>query len=340
MKALFIGGTGNISLSISKKLLALGWELTVLNRGSRNDLLPGAKYIKADMANEADVAGKLDGLTFDVVAQFIAFKPEQVARDVRLFKGKCRQYIFISSASAYHKPILSPFITESTPLHNPYWQYSQDKTACEALLMMAYAHEGFPVTIVRPSHTYSDNALPLAVHGKQGAWQVLDRILREKPIIITGDGTNLWTVTWADDFADGFIGLMGNPHALGEAVHITSDEALSWNMIHQTVADILGKPFLPCYVPATLLGRIANSDFVGALVGDKANTVMFDNSKLKRLVPGFCAKTRFDQGAALSIANFLSNKALQKPDPDFDRVCDRAADIMGQAEKEFAQLSL
>jgi len=340
MKAFFIGGTGNISLSISKKLLALGWELTILNRGSRNDLLPGAACITADMANEADVAEKLKGLTFDVVAQFIAFKPEQVARDVRLFKGKCRQYIFISSASAYHKPILSPFITESTPLHNPYWQYSRDKAACEALLMEAYVKEGFPVTIVRPSHTYSDSALPLAVHGKQGAWQVLDRILQEKPVIISGDGTNLWTVTWSDDFADGFIGLMGNVHALGEAVHITSDEALSWNQIHQIIADILGKPFLPCYVPATLLGKIANSDYLGALVGDKANTVMFDNSKLKRLVPGFCARTRFDQGATLSIANFLKNPVLQIPDPAFDGVCDRAVDIMGRAEKEFAQLSL
>lgn len=340
MKALFIGGTGNISLSISKKLLALGWELTVLNRGSRNELLPGAKYIKADMSDEAAVAGILEGLSFDVVAQFIAFKPEQAARDVRLFKGKCRQYIFISSASAYHKPILSPFITESTPLHNPYWQYSRDKAACEAVLMESYGREGFPVTIVRPSHTYGDSALPLAVHGKNGAWQVLERILREKPVIISGDGTNLWTVTWSDDFADGFIGLMGNPHALGEAVHITSDEALSWNMIHQTIADIMGKPFLPCYVPAALLGRIEGLDYRGALVGDKANTVMFDNSKLKRLVTGFCAKTRFDQGAALSVANFLGRKELQKPDPDFDRICDRAVEIMVRAEQEFSQLGV
>ncbi len=340
MKALFIGGTGNISLSISKKLLDLGWELTVLNRGSRNELLPGARYIKADMADEAAVAGKLNGLSFDVVAQFIAFKPEQAARDVRLFKGKCRQYIFISSASAYHKPILSPFITESTPLHNPYWQYSRDKAACEALLMESYAREGFPVTIVRPSHTYGDSALPLAVHGKNGAWQVLDRILREKPVIISGDGTNLWTVTWSDDFADGFIGLMANPHAQGEAVHITSDEALSWNMIHQTIADIMGKPFLPCYVPAALLGRIGGLDYRGALVGDKANTVMFDNSKLKRLVPGFCAKTRFDQGAAQSVANFLGRKELQKPDPDFDRICDSAVEIMARAESEFSLLGV
>ena len=340
MKALFIGGTGNISLSISKKLLALGWELTVLNRGSHNELLPGARYIKSDMADEAAVAGKLEGLSFDVVAQFIAFKPEQAARDVRLFKGKCRQYIFISSASAYHKPILSPFITESTLLHNPYWQYSRDKAACEALLMDSYVREGFPVTIVRPSHTYGDSALPLAVHGKHGAWQVLDRIMKEKPVLISGDGTNLWTVTWSDDFADGFIGLMDNPHALGEAVHITSDEALSWNMIHQTVADKMGKPFLPCYVPATLLARIGGLDYKGALLGDKANTVMFDNSKLKRLVPGFCAKTRFDQGAALSVANFLGRKALQEPDPDFDRICDRAVGIMARAEQEFCQLGV
>ncbi len=340
MKALFIGGTGNISLAISRKLLAMGWELSVLNRGNKGELLPGAEQITCDIADEQAVAAKLKGRRFDVVAQFIAFTPDQVARDIRLFEGRCDQYIFISSASAYRKPILSPFITESTPLHNPYWQYSRDKIACEEALMAAYKAQGFPVTIVRPSHTYGENALPLALHGRMGPWQVLERVRQQKPVLISGDGTNLWTVTTADDFADGFIGLMANTHALGEAVHITSDEALSWNHIHQIVANIMDRPFIPCYVPAALLKRVAGGDWEGGLIGDKANTVQFDNSKLKSLVPGFRAKTRFDQGARLSIHNILTKPGLQRPDPAFDAFCDRAVAIMGQAEQDFAQLSL
>ena len=275
-----------------------------------------------------------------MVAQFIAFTPDQVARDIRLFDGLCGQYVFISSASAYHKPLLSPFITESTPLHNPYWQYSRDKIACEEALMAAYRAQGFPVTIVRPSHTYGPTALPLAVHGRMGPWQVLERIRLEKPVLIGGDGTNLWTVTAADDFAEGFIGLMANAHALGEAVHITSDEALSWNHIHRIIAGIMDRPFLPCHVPSALLARVAGGGWEGGLIGDKANTVMFDNSKLKRLVPGFRARIRFDQGARQSIRNILSDPALRRPDPAFDAFCDRAVELMRRAEEGFAQLSL
>ena len=249
MKALLIGGTGTISLPIAKGLLAQGWELTVLNRGSAKHLLPQAEAIVADMSDEAAVREKLKGRQFDVVAQFIAYKPEQIRRDIRLFGGICGQYIFISSASAYHKPPRYPFVRESTPLHNPYWQYSQNKAACEDTLMAAYREQNFPVTIVRPSHTFSYDSPPFAVHGKTGAYSVISRILEGKPVIIPGDGTNLWTVTWSEDFARGFIGLMGNIHALGEAFHITSDEALTWNQIYQTVCDILDRPFKPCYVP-------------------------------------------------------------------------------------------
>ena len=340
MKALLIGGTGTISLSISKRLLDLGWELTILNRGSARDLLPRAEALTADMSNEEDVAALLQGRYFDVVADFIAYTPQQAQRDIRLFNGKCGQYIFISSASAYHKPPLAPLVTESTPLHNPYWQYSRNKADCEDILMRAWREQGFPVTIVRPSHTFSNRSLPLGVHGKNGAWGVISRILSEKPVILPGDGTSLWTVTWADDFAPGFIGLMGNVHAIGEAVHITSDEALPWNQIHKTVCDILKKPFLPCYVPSVMLAKVQNADWEGGIIGDKANCALFDNTKIKRLVPGFTCPTRFDQAARISLDYMQAHPELQKPDPDFDAFCDEAVRVMEGAGEAFAKMSL
>ena len=340
MRVLLIGGTGTISLSISRRLLQLGWELTLLNRGSGKNQVPEAELIQADMADEQAVREKLAGQRFDVVAQFIAYTPEQVERDIRLFEGMCSQYIFISTASAYHKPPLSFPVTESTPLHNPYWQYSRDKAACEEVLMQAYRQRGFPATIVRPSHTYGDRGLPLALRGHKGVWQIIDRMLKQKPVVIPGDGTNLWTVTWSKDFAVGFVGLMGNIHAIGEAVHITSDEALPWNQIYRTVADILGRPFLPCYVPSTLLGLVKDSDWEGGLLGDKANCAVFDNTKIKRLVPEFRCTTRFDQGARISLHNFLTDPTLQVPDPAFDAFCDKAVSIMGTAREAFEGLAL
>ena len=340
MKALFIGGTGNISLYIARQLLLQGWELHLLNRGSKNDLLPGAIHLIADINDEAAVKALLKGQHYDVIAQFITFTEEQTARDIRLFQGHCDQFIFISSASAYHKPVLSPFITESTPLHNPYWQYSRDKIACEELLMKAYRDSGFPVTIVRPSHTYGEQALPLAMHGRHGAWQVLKRILDEKPVLLPGDGTTLWTVTTSNDFAKGFIGLMGNVHAIGEAFHITSDERLTWNQIHQTVARILDRPFIPCYVPSTMLAKVEGSGWDGAMLGDKSNCVMLDNAKIKAFVPGFQCPTRFDQGARISIRNFLDTPALQRADPAFDRLSDQIVALMAQAEQGIAALRL
>ncbi len=340
MKALLIGGTGNISLPISRRLLALGWELTLLNRGTNNHLLPGARHIQADIADELDVANKLQGLHFDVVAQFIAYLPGEVERDIRLFQGKCDQYIFISTASAYHKPPRSSLIDESTPLHNPYWAYSRAKAECEAVLMRAYRERGFPVTIVRPSHTYGPGHLPLAVRGKMGVWQIVQRMLQEKPVLVPGDGTSLWTVTWSDDFAVAFIGLMGNIHALGEAVHITSDEALSWNQIYATVAAALQKPYIPCHVPSTLLAKVQGADWEGGLLGDKANCAVFDNTKIKRLVPGFYCPTRFDQGARLSLQWLMEHPEKQRPDPDFDIVCDRAAELMHTAAQGFSQMRL
>lgn len=338
MKALLIGGTGNISLSVSRLLMEEGWQLSLLNRGHHNDLVPGAELLTADMKDEAQVRSLLSGRHFDVVVQFIAYRREEVFRDVNLFSGITGQYIFISSASAYQKPPRNYLIDESTPLHNPYWQYSRDKALCERLLMEAYDMDFFPVTIVRPSHTYGLAKLPLAIHGGKGCWQVLERMRRQKPVLIPGDGTSLWTLTWSDDFAQGLVGLMGNHRAIGQAVHITSDEALSWNQIHKTVSDVLGVPFIPCHVPSDSLSMAESYDFSGTLLGDKSNCAVFDNRKLKSLVPGFAARTRFDQGARLVVEHMLNTPALQTADPAFDAFCDKVVDVMRRAEAEIALL--
>lgn len=337
MKALLIGGTGTISLPISRKLVAQGWEVTLMNRGNKNDLVPGAKTLVCDINDENAAAEALNGRFYDVVAQFVAFKPEQALRDISLFTGKTRQYIFISSASAYAKPTRNAIITESTPLNNPYWQYSRDKAKCESVLNFARDADNFPMTIVRPSHTYGMGTLPLSVHGGKGAWQIIDRVMKNKPVLIPGDGTSLWTVTWAEDFADAFIGLMGNDHAIGEAVHITSDEALTWNQIHRQLSEALNRPFIPCYVPSTLLARAPQYDYTGSLLGDKANCAVFDNSKIKRLVPGFTARTRLDQGMRLSLDYLMKTPEKQIPDPEFDSFCDRVADLMQRAENELSR---
>ena len=333
-KALFIGGTGTISTAITAQLAAAGeWELTLLNRGSRSEAVPeGVRVIQADIADEADAARKLAGLQWDCVCDFIGFVPAQVERDWRLFKDCTKQYMYISSASAYQKPAMSPFITEGTPLVNPYWQYSRDKIACEEFLMEKHRSEGFPVTIIRPSHTYDDRNVPLAVHGKKGSWQVLRRMLEGKPVIIHGDGTSQWTLTHNSDFAKGFIGLMGNPHAIGNAFQITGDETLTWRQIYETVADALGVELKPYYVSSEFLGDVGPYDFRAELIGDKAWTVLFDNTKLKRAVPGFQADVRFEQGVRKTIANILAHPALQVPDPEFDAWCDRVIAALEQAK--------
>ena len=333
-KALFIGGTGTISTAISARIAAEGeWELTLLNRGSRSDAVPpGVRVIQADISDEADVARKLAGLQWDCVCDFIGFVPAQVERDWRLFRNCTRQYMYISSASAYQKPAVNPYITESTPLSNPHWQYSRDKIACEAFLMEKFREEGFPVTIIRPSHTYDNRSVPLAVHGPKGSWQVIRRMLDGKPVILPGDGTSQWTVTHNTDFAKGFCGLMGNVHAIGNAFQITSDETLTWRQIYQTVADVLGVELKPYFVPSDFLAAIGPYNFDGELLGDKAWTVLFDNKKLKRLVPGFCCTTRFDQGVRGTLENIFAHPELQIPDPDFDAWCDRVITAMEQAK--------
>lgn len=323
MRALFIGGTGTISSAITKLAPACGIELYLLNRGNRSELVPeGVNVIQADIHNEEDVRNKLKDMSFDVVAEFIAFDVEALQRDVRLFKGKTRQYIFISSASAYQKPLSSPFITESTPLYNPYWEYSRKKIACEEYLMKEYRENDFPITIVRPSHTYGDFSVPIAVHGKNGSFSVIDRIRNGRKVIVHGDGSSLWTLTHNTDFAKAFVGLMGNSHAIGEALQITSDESLTWNQIYEIIGSALGvKPHI-VHIPSEALAK-ANPDFEGGLLGDKSHTVLFDNTKLKRLVPGFTATVRFDQGVRSTLKYILSHKELQIPDPEFDAWTDR-----------------
>ncbi|MDO5425326.1 MAG: NAD-dependent epimerase/dehydratase family protein [Eubacteriales bacterium] len=324
MKALFIGGTGTISTAISTQLLEEGHELWLINRGNRNHELPeGAHIIQADINDEEYVAKQLEGQTFDVVADFIAFTPKPLERDYRLFRGKTRQFIYISSASAYQKPLSDYRITEGTPLANPYWEYSRNKIAGEEYLMKLYREEGFPITIVRPSHTYGKRGLPLGVQGQKGFYQVIKRMKEGKPILMHGDGSSLWTVTFNRDFAKGFIGLMGNIHAIGEAVQITGDETLTWNQIHQTVADALGVPFKPYYVSTMFLKEAEYFDLGSGLIGDKSCSVVFDNAKLKRLVPGFTATTRFDQGVREALAYIETHPECQVEDPEFDEWCDR-----------------
>lgn len=319
MKILFIGGTGTISRSISLLLSGTDHTLTLLNRGTnKNTGLPDSiRYLHADIHDEERVAEILSSQSFDIVCDFIAFRPEDVRRDIRLFQGRCGQFIFISSASAYQKPLSHYVITESTPLSNPYWQYSRDKIACEQILMEAYRERSFPVTIVRPSHTYESGSVPLALHSPSGVFTDLSRMLANKPVLVPGDGSSLWTVTHSTDFAKGFVGLLGNPHAIGEAVHITSDESLTWNQIYGIIGQALGvKPIL-YHVASDCLIR-SKPELEGPLLGDKSNSVVFDNSKIKRLTPGFCAEVRFDQGIRLSLPILMGNKDLQVFDAKWD----------------------
>ncbi len=327
-KALIIGGTGTISAAVTRRLVnELGWDVWLLNRGNRADAMPaGAHQIVADIHDEAAAAAAIGDMTFDAVCEFVGFRLEDVERDYRLFKGKTKQYIYISSASAYNKPAPSYILTEGTSLANPHWQYSRDKIACEEFLMKKWREEGYPVTIVRPSHTYDERNLPLAVVGTQGCWQVLKRMLDGKPVIVHGDGSSLWTVTFNKDFAVGYTGLMGNPHALGEAFQITGDESLSWDQIYGNAAAALGVEFKPYHVSSDFLAATGDHlgfQLEGNLVGDKTPCAVFDNSKLKRLVPDMRTTIRCDQGFRITVNNILAHPELQRPDPVFDEWCDR-----------------
>lgn len=337
MKALFIGGTGTISMGIVRALSEDPfWEVYLLNRGNRRGEVPqNVHQITADINDEGDVAEKLASYEFDVVSDFIAFDRAAVERDYRLFKGKTGQYIFISSASAYNKPAAHHIITEGTTLANPYWEYSRNKIACEEFLLDKYRTEGFPVTIVRPSHTYDERHIPLGVHGEKGFYQVIRRMQEGKPVIIQGDGSSLWALTFNRDFAVGFIGLMGNRHAIGEAFQITGDEILTWTQIYQTIADALGVELKPYYVASEFLADVGEKcgyDFRGGLLGDKSVSVIFDNSKLKRLVPQMTTTIPFHKGVRISLDYVLSHTDEYQEDADFDRFCDTVIDALDKAK--------
>ena len=338
MKALFVGGTGIISTAIVNRLVKeLHWEVWLINRGSRNNVVPeGVHQIIADINDEAAVADQIRDLTFDTICEFIGFTVEHVERDYRLFKDKTRQYIYISSASAYHKPAASYVVNEGTTLANPHWRYSRDKIACEEFLMKKYREEGFPVTIVRPSHTYDERNIPLGVHGKNGFWQVIKRMMAGKPVIIQGDGSSLWTLTFNTDFAIGFTGLMGNRHAIGEAFQITGDETLTWNQIYATIADALGVKLNAYYVSSEFLSAVGDKygyDFEGSLIGDKSVSVVFDNSKLKRAVPQMRTNVCFHQGVRIALDYVLSHpEECQKEDPEFDAWCDHVIEALEEAK--------
>ena len=340
MKILIIGGTGTISSAITRQLAAAGHDLWLLNRGNRKSEVPeNVRQVIADINDEEAVDRLLGDTVFDAVCEFIGFVPSQVERDIRLFSKRTRQYVYISSASAYNKPARSHLITEGTTLANPYWQYSRDKISCEELLLKAYRDNGFPMTIVRPSHTYCERGVPLSIHGPKGSWQVLKRMMEGKPVLVHGDGSSLWTLTWNEDFARGFIGLLGNPKAIGEAFQIMSDETLTWDQIYESVAQALGVELHPYHVASSFLAAVCPKeyDLTGNLLGDKAVCVSFDCTKLKRAVPGFQATTRFDEGVRRCVAYLLSHPELQIEDPEFDAWCERVIEVQEAAKQSFCQ---
>ena len=338
MRALFIGGTGTISSAIVRRLSQdKMWEVWLINRGNRADMVPeNVHQIVCDINDEDAVLKALEGMTFDVVGEFIGFTVDQVERDYRLFKDKTKQYIYISSASAYQKPAASYIITEGTALANPYWEYSRNKIACEHYLMERYREDGFPVTIVRPSHTYDKRSIPLGVHGKNGSWQVVKRMMDGRPVIIHGDGESLWHLTFNEDFAIGYTGLMGNRHAIGEAFQITGDEVLTWNQIYQTIADALGVELKAYHVSSELLTAFGpDYDFEGGLTGDKAVSVAFDNSKVKRLAPDLKTNVPFHKGVRIALNYILEHEECRKEDPEFDKWCDKVIETLENAKKAF-----
>jgi len=328
MKVLFIGGSGFISTSVSRLAVAKGIELFWLNRGQRQVSVPGVKVITADVHAPDQARQALAEQAFDVVVDWIAYTTDDIERDLALFGGRVKQFIFISSASAYQKPPSHPIITESTPLYNPVWLYSQNKIACENRLLQAYRDEGFPTTIVRPSLTYGDRNLPIAIGGWD-SYTLIDRIKTGRPIIVHGDGSSLWVVTHSDDFAKGFVGLLGNEQAIGNAFHITSDEVLTWNQIYEIIADAAGARPKLVHIATDFIERVAPETGRG-LRGDKAWSVIFDNSKIKAFVPGFQATIPFREGIRRTLAWFEAEEGRRRIDADVNAEMDHILDVYGE----------
>ena len=318
MKVLFIGGTGTISSACSNLAIERGIDLTLLTRGQSARPIPeGARCLHGDARDPRSARAALGDRSFDAVVDWIAFTPDHVEADIELFRGRTRQLVFISSASAYQTPPASLPVTESTVLDNPFWQYSRNKIACEERLVRAYREEKCPVTIVRPSHTYDCTLIPM-----DGGWTAVDRMRRGQKVIVHGDGTSLWTLTHHSDFARGLVGLLGNSHAIGEAVHITSDEWLNWNQIFEIVARAAGAEPRIVHVPSDVLAAY-DPNWGAGLLGDKSQSMVFDNSKIKRLAPDFVCRIPYSRGAAEMIAWYDADPARRKVNEEFNRTCDR-----------------
>jgi nucleoside-diphosphate-sugar epimerase len=321
MKVLFIGGSGIISSACSRLAVERGIELFVLNRGSTRlrPLPEQATVLRGDIRDPAAARQALGRLEFDAVVDWVAFTPAQVQADIDLLRGRTGQYVFISSASAYQTPPARLPVLESTPLRNPLWQYSRDKIACEDLLVAAYRTEEFPATIVRPSHTYDQTSVPF-----DGGWTALARMRQGKPVIVHGDGTSLWTLTHHVDFASGFVPLLGHPRTIGEAYHITSDDVLTWNQIAESLAAAAGVSARIVHVPSDAIAA-ADPVWGAGLLGDKSHSMVFDNSKLRGVVPGYRAVIPFEQGAREIVAWHDADPSRQQVDPRFDAVMDKLA---------------
>lgn len=327
IRVLFIGGTGIISSACSELALQRGIELHLLVRGRSPRPIPsGANVIHAEVRDLASAKAALGERRFDAVVDFIAFEPRDIEIDLELFGKRTEQLVFISSASAYKKPVVQWPITESTPLYNPYWQYSRNKIACEERLMRAYRESGTPITIVRPSHTYDKTLLPFDPY--QAGFTVLDRMRKGKPVVVHGDGTSLWVLTHHRDFAKGFVGLLGHPKAIGEAFHITSDEVLPWNSIFEAVGRAAGVQPKLVHVPSDVIAR-EHPDWGAGLLGDKAHSVIFDNRKIKALVPEFTATIPFHQGVTEIVRFYEENPAFEPLREDVDGLMDRLAERFG-----------
>ena len=334
MKVLFIGGTGIISAACTRLALERGIDLTLLNRGHRSVPLPaGAKTLTADIDDAVAVSQALAGASFDAVVDWIAFEPKHVERDIALFRGRTRQYIFISSASAYQKPATHYLITESTPLANPYWDYARRKIACEDRLMRAYREEGFPITIVRPSLTYGDSQITLAVNSWTKSYTVVDRMRQGKKVIVPGDGSSLWVITHNTDFAKGLVGLLAREQAIGHAFHITSDEVMCWDQWYRLTAEASGvEPHL-VHIPCDFIAACV-PEARGGLLGDKAVSVVFDNTKIKRFVPGYCATVPFTQGIRRTIAWFDADPARRQIDDQANTLWDKLLEAYERGTEE------
>jgi nucleoside-diphosphate-sugar epimerase len=324
MKLLFIGGTGIISAACSELALRRGHELFLVNR-SASRKIPAPKdatVLQADVYREEErLATLLADHRFDAVVDYLAYSPQDIERDLRLFRGKTDQFVFISSASTYQKPVRNYIITEETPLENPFWEYSRNKIACENRLMQAYRDEDFPVTIIRPSHTYGPTQIPFGVSSWQHSWTVVERMRRGKKVIVPGDGTSLWVLTWNADFAKGLVGLLGNESAIGEAFQITSDEALSWDQIHLEAYHALGLEPNIVHIPSDLIAMY-HPPSLGSLVGDKSNSVVFDNSKIKQFVPEYFCEVRWSEGLQRSLAWFEAHPEFQTIEQEMDALWD------------------